>query len=532
MEFTLSGARNGAEVAAAAKDSMIRQFKVPASSAVAPEEELAGGSWVPADAKHAGAFSAVGYFFARDVRAATGIPIGIINSSWGGSAIESWLSASASGYGANAWDVIRKNEIARDDSAFALLRDLMGGWFTQDQGMVEGQPVWAKPDFDDSKWSTMPVPSYWDGHGYAAFDGIGWFRTSFTLDAAAAALPLELSFSGVDDFDTSWINGIEVGHVQNGRPHSYAIPAGLLHAGTNSVVVRITDNSGGGGIVAPIRLVNATTKAPVRDLAGEWRFRAGAIFEKSFEERMRDGQRINHTPTLLYNKMVNPLRDFPIAGVLWYQGESNANNDAQGLAYRSQFNALVTSWRKEFSASARDIPFLWVQLPNYGAPDSVPPRSAAWALVRESMDAALSLPKTGRAVTIDIGEGDNIHPRNKEDAGVRLARVALATAYGKHVEFEGPSFVSWKADGRCAVVKLAHAEALHTTDGKPPAGFALAGNDKQFAWADAEIRGNTVRVCSAGVTKPVAVRYAFANNPPVNLLNGAGLPAAPFRTDK
>jgi sialate O-acetylesterase len=147
------------------------------------------------------------------------------------------------------------------------------------------------------------------------------------------------------------------------------------------------------------------------------------------------------------------------------------------------------------------------------------------------MDAALTLPKTGRAVTIDIGEGDNIHPRNKEDVGARLARVALATVYGKHVEFEGPSFASWKADGRCAVVKLAHADSLHTADGKPPAGFALAGSDKQFAWADAEIRGNAVRVCSAGVTKPAAVRYAFANNPRVNLVNGAGLPAAPFRTD-
>ncbi len=532
MEFALSGARNGAETIAAAKDSMIRQFKVPTSSATAPEAELAGGSWVPADSRRAGSFSAVGYFFARDVRKATGIPIGIINSSWGGSAIEAWLSAPASGLGANAWETIRKKEIAHDDSAFAVLREAMGGWFTQDQGMVGDQAVWAKPDFDDSKWPTMPVPSYWDGHGYGAFDGIGWFRTTFSLDAASAALPLELSLSGVDDNDVSWINGTEVGRAANGRPHNYAIPAGLLRVGTNTIAVRVTDASGGGGIIAPIRLVNTTTKAVVQNLGGVWRFRAGAVIEKSFEERMRDGQRINHTPTLLYNKMVNPLRDVPIAGVLWYQGESNANNNEQGRAYRAQFNALVTSWRKEFSASAHDIPFLWVQLPNYGAADSVPPLSATWALVRESMDAALRLPKTGRAITIDIGEGDNIHPRNKEDVGARLARVALAKAYGQKVEFEGPAFASWTVDGHCAVVKFTHAESLRTSDGKSPAGFALAGSDKHFAWASAEIRGATVRVCSDAVTKPAAVRYAFANNPSVNLVNGAGLPASPFRTDK
>jgi sialate O-acetylesterase len=532
MEFGLAGARDGAQIAAAANDSMIREFKVPASSAREPEFELAGGSWAPADARHARSFSAVGYFFARDVRAATGIPIGIINSSWGGSAIEAWLSAGASGLGADAWEVIRKREIARDDSAFAALRVAMGGWFTQDRGMSDGQAIWAASGFDDSQWSTMPVPSYWDGHGYGAFDGVGWFRTTFTLDAATAALPLELALTGVDDHDVSWINGTEVGRSQNGRTHSYAIPAGLLRAGANSIVVRITDNSGGGGIVAPIRLVDAGTKALVRDLAGTWRFRAGAVIEKSFEERMRDGQRINHTPTLLFNKMVNPLREFPIAGVLWYQGESNANNAAQGRAYRGQFNALVTSWRREFSASARDVPFLWVQLPNYGAPDATPSEAPSWALVRESMDAALTLPATGRAVTLDIGEADDIHPRNKADVGARLARVALAKVYGKRVEFEGPSFVSWKSDGRCAVVQLSHADKLRTTEGKAPSGFALAGADRKFVWATAEIRGAAVRICSDAVTKPEAVRYAFANNPPVNLVNGVGLPASPFRTDK
>ena len=312
------------------------------------------------------------------------------------------------------------------------------------------------------------------------------------------------------------------------------LPVGLLHIRiAKQIVVRITDNSGGGGIVAPIRLVNATTKTPVRDLAGEWRFRrAGAIFEKSFEERMRDGQRINHTPTLLYNKMVNPLRDFPIAGVLWYQGESNANNDAQGLAYRSQFNALVTSWRKEFSASARDIPFLWVQLPNYGAPDSVPPRSAAWALVRESMDAALALPKTGRAVTIDIGEGDNIHPRNKEDAGARLARVRRSPLHMEStwrsrdpLSRRGTSMDSVRWSGfstqmRCTPKMESHRRDLHSR----AATSSSCGPMPRFAAAP-------VRVCSAAVKRPAAVRYAFANDPPVNLVNGAGLPTAPFGTN-
>ena len=529
MEFALAGSRDGPAVAAAANDSMIRQFKIPPSSSTAPEAELAGGSWKPADARNAAQFSAVAYYFAKDVRRATHVPIGIINSSWGGSAIESWLSASASGFGADAWKAISAREAAKDDSAFASLRGLVGP-SEKDAGAIAGTPTWATPQFDDHAWSTMPVPAYWDGHGYGAFDGIGWYRTSVMLDSATAATALSLAIDGVDDNDVSWINGTEVGRTQgNARGHAYRIPAGVLHAGANSVAIRVTDNGGGGGLVAPVKLVNTQTSAVVRNLAGQWQFRASDMFEKSMEERMKDGQKINKIPTLLYNKMVYPLLAFPMKGVLWYQGESNANTDAQGMAYRKQFASLVTSWRREFGS--RSLPFLWVQLPNYGDRDSVPPLNSTWGLVRESTAASLALPATGEAITIDIGEGDNIHPKNKADVGARLARVALKSVYGQKLDVSGPTYRSWSVKDHCALVRFDHAAGLQTHDGAAVEGFALAGADKQFAWATATIAGESVRVCSDRVTTPVAVRYAFANNPPATLYNAAGLPAAPFRTD-
>jgi sialate O-acetylesterase len=533
MEFTLAGARNAQAEIAAAHDSMIRQFKVPLSWDSMPAHELQGGSWAPADPTHAGAFSAVAYFFARELRATTHVPIGIVNSTWGGSAIESWLSGPAQGYGANAWNVIHARVKAKDDSALAALKVLIPDWPQRDAGLVDGKAVWADSALDDRGWSTMPVPAYWDGHGYAAFDGVGWYRTTVTLDASTAARATTLAMAGVDDNDITWINGVEIGRTQgNSRPHSYRIAGGVLHAGTNTIAVRVTDEGGGGGIVAPVRLAD-DAGATVRDLAGVWKFRVGAVIPKSEAEHMRDGQYVNHIPTVLYNKMVHPLLPFAIKGVLWYQGESNANNDEQALAYREQFASLITSWRHEFTSGGTTLPFFWVQLPNYGDARAVPPLHESWALLRESMDAALRLPNTGQAVTIDIGEGDNIHPKNKQDAGARLARVAERVTYHEPVVASGPTYRSFTVHGRCAVVQFNDvARGLTSADTTAVPGFELAGADKKLVWANGRIVGNTVEVCSDQVSAPVAVRYAFANNPKAGLYNSEHLPAAPFRTDR
>ena len=224
------------------------------------------------------------------------------------------------------------------------------------------------------------------------------------------------------------------------RSRRYPVAPSALHAGRNILAVRVADGGGGGGINGAAALVFGD--GTQRSLAGAWKFKVGEV---SFQP---DGQQINKVPSVLYNKMLHPLLPFAIKGVLWYQGESNANNVPQAAAYRGQFTTLIDSWRHAWGSGREAFPFLWVQLPNFGKPDSVPPATAAWATQRESMAAALSLPKTGQAIAIDVGEGE-LHPRNKQDVGARLARVALRTRV-------------WRTGRRVRpVVSIAHRSRRH-----------------------------------------------------------------------
>jgi sialate O-acetylesterase len=359
-------------------------------------------------------------------------------------------------------------------------------------------------------------------------DGIGWYRVAVDLTASEIARGITLRMTAIDDDDITWLNGVEIGRtVGYNVRRSYPVPASALHAGRNLLAVRVSDGGGGGGINGAVSLVFGD--GAERSLAGAWKFRVGAV---SFQP---DGQRINKIPSVLYNAMLRPLLPFPIKGVIWYQGESNANNDSQAAAYREQFQTLIRSWRSSWAGSRDTIPFLWVQLPNFGTPDSVPPLHAAWATQRESMEQALSLPHTGRAIAIDVGEANDIHPRNKQDVGLRLARVGEKVVYGQRVIASGPTYASHTARGDTVIVRFANVGGgLVTKDGgSRVGGFEIAGDDKRFVWADAEIVGNTVKVWSALVPKPVAIRYAWTNNPDrANLYSAERLPAVPFRTDR
>ncbi|HEY4955526.1 MAG TPA: sialate O-acetylesterase [Gemmatimonadaceae bacterium] len=261
-----------------------------------------------------------------------------------------------------------------------------------------------------------------------------------------------------------------------------------------------------------------------------------------------DGQHINKIPTYLYNRMLHPLLPFPIRGVIWYQGESNANNDAQAMAYRAQFVTLIRSWRREWESGPaategrQELPFLWVQLPNYGPIDSLPPLHAGWATLRESQAAALSLPATAQVVTIDVGEANSLHPRNTQEVGRRLALAARSVAYGEHVIYAGPTYRRHEARGGRVTVEFDNvggglvSRAPFAPRAEPlrdrVLGFAVAGADRRFVWAEARIEGDHVVVWSDAVPNPVAVRYAWANSPEnPSLYNSSGLPAPPFRTD-
>jgi sialate O-acetylesterase len=528
MEFPLSNAKDAAREIASANDSLVRQFKVPVAWAYEAQPDVASGAWTRADPAHVGAFSAVAWFFARDLRKAHDIPIGIINTTWGGSAIETWLSRAAQQLDDSAWRVVVRAQETRGDSLRAALRARIGALPTRDAGWDDGRAPWSAPSLDDSGWGTMPVPAYWEDNGLAGVDGTAWYRTSFTLSDSGVRAGLTLTMQAIDDDDITWINGTQVGRTTGYNVvRNYVIPAALLHAGSNSLVVRVSDGGGGGGINGPVALVwSDGTRAPALD--PRWKFKLGEVSLKT------DGQQINKVPAVTYNSMVAPLLPIAIKGVIWYQGESNANDDAQALAYRTQFANLIASWRKEWAGGNGRFPFLWVQLPNYGTPDSVPPTTSSWAHQRESMEAALSLPNTGQAIAIDIGDPGDIHPTNKQDVGARLALVARRVAYGDRVLASGPRYRSHAVRGDTVVVSFDDVGAglVNSRTDDMIGGFAIAGADRRWVRANARIVGATIHVWSERVHAPVAVRYAWENSPrDLSLYNRERLPAAPFRTD-
>jgi sialate O-acetylesterase len=245
---------------------------------------------------------------------------------------------------------------------------------------------------------------------------------------------------------------------------------------------------------------------------------------------MNTAGHMNQVPTVLWNKMINPLLPYPIKGALWYQGESNAS-PGEAFEYRKLFAGMITDWRKRWNVGA--FPFLWVQLANYMAVDTVPNPNSAWAMLRESQTATLALPNTAQAVIIDIGETNDIHPKNKQDVGKRLALAARKVAYGEAVAYSAPTYRSHTVRAGRVTLAFNSASGLHTRDGGPVNGFAIAGADKRFVWAKATIDGNRVIVWSDKVSQPIAVRYAWGDNPlDANLYNAAGLPATPFRSDR
>ena len=528
MEWPVRMANDSAREIAVANDSRVRHFKVPTSWAESPAEELVGGSWAPATPQHVGAFSAVGYFFARELRKSVNVPIGLINTSWGGSNIETWLSREAHGLNDSAAAALLKRERESVDAIRDSLIARLGTLPTKDGGLVNGRAVWADPRLDDASWATIPVPSHWEEAGYPGMDGIAWYRVAFTLSVEEAKQSVRLSLGPIDDDDITWVNGVEVGRTSGyATPRVYSISPSALRSGRNVLVVRVSDGGGGGGVYGNAGLIYLEVGGVRRALPATWKFKVG-------EASLRiDGQRINKVPMVLYNQMVHPLQRFPVKGVLWYQGESNANNVAQAAAYRDLFATLITSWRREW-AGTHDFPFLWVQLTSFHAPDSVPPERSAWATQRASMAAALALPNTGQAITIDVGDADDIHPRNKQDVGARLALVARKVAYGQSVVASGPTYRRHTVrDGR-VWVEFANVAGGLVARGRDAlvGGFAIAGTDQRLVWAQARIDGDRVVVWSDEVREPVAIRYAWADNPnTANLYNREGLPAAPFRTD-
>lgn len=528
MEWVVADAKNAEQEVARADDRQIRHFKIPKSWAERPEETLAGGQWHPAMPEHVGNFTAVGYFFARTVRQHVDVPIGLVNSTWGGSRIEPWMNADALGFDSTDVQRVLAEEEQRIERLRASLREKIGPLPDEDRGMDGDDPRWAAPDLDDSNWDRIPVPSNWEEAGYEGLDGVAWYRTTVELTATEASQPLALHLGPVDDSEITWVNGTEVGRTSGWTdPRTYEVPASVLVPGANVIAVRVEDAGGGGGIYGDPSQVRLEGNGVQRALAGTWRFRVGAVAVDA-------DSRKNQVPTVLHNKMVHPLLSQPTTGVLWYQGESNANTMSDAAEYRTLFRNMISQWRTDWRRAAEEpVPFLWVQLANYMEPPETPSESA-WATLREGQHAALSLPNTGQAVAIDLGEADDIHPRNKQDVGRRLARDARALVYDQDVVHSGPVYEDHRIAEDRVILSFDHVGGGLTTRGEGrPDGFAIAGPDRSFVWAEARIEDDRVVVWSDEIDEPVAVRYAWADNPKrANLYNEAGLPAAPFRTDE
>ncbi len=532
MEWPVALAQNAETEIAAADFPGIRLFTVPRNIALAPVETFEA-SWAVCSPASVADFSAVGYFFGRELHRELGTPIGLIDASWGGTVAEAWTSAGALNDLADFRPAVAEAAEWEKHAAEAeaIYERRMREWWAANDPGSQPEAAWAAAEMDDSRWAEMALPAHWEEAGLPGFDGIVWFRRKFAVPKTWRGDDLMLHLAKVDDADTTFINGRQIGNMRLwNRQRVYRVPASLLKAEANTIAVRVLDTGGGGGIYGSpdemfLRSADAA-KAGAQPLAGWWKYQASTEMSALKRLPQQPGASPN-AAAVLYNGMIAPLLSGAIKGAIWYQGESNANRPAQ---YRTLLPTMITDWRARFGAG--DFPFLIVQLANFLQRETEP-TDPDWAALREAQALAASQDEqTGLAVSIDIGEANDIHPRNKQEVGRRLALAARKIGYGQNIVSSGPQYSRMTVSGRSIVLSFdSIGSGLTAKGGGKLKGFSIAGTDGRFIWADAEISGDQVVVSSPQVPAPAAVRYAWANNPECNLYNREGLPAVPFRTD-
>lgn len=528
MEWPLSSTIDAEKEIRQANYPFIRLFDVKHNIQYQPVDNLNGEQWVECSPQTIPGFSAVAYFFGRHLHQELDVPVGLISSNWGGTNIETWTSKEAitqiEGFekstdelSSEAFEKAEAERKAKYDKILAEFGDSKGG-------LVNGNALWAAPELSIKSWKVMELPGLWEGKGLEGMDGVVWFRKVVDIPAPLAHNGGKLHFGPIDDSDITWINGQKVGETKNAydQPRIYDIPPNVLQPGKNTIAVRVEDTGGGGGIYGKASEMYIEADGDRVDIHGDWLYRVSP-------QGLKIGTSMspNAHPTLLFNGMINPLIPFAFQGVIWYQGESNAGRAYQ---YRTLFPTMIQDWRNQWK---RDFPFLFVQLANFKAAMDEPGDSD-WAELREAQLLTLNLHKTGMAVIIDIGEADDIHPRNKQDVGTRLAISARKVAYDQDIVHSGPIYKSMKKEGNKIILEFDHVgSGLMAYDRYGYLrGFSIASHDEKFVWAKASIEGDKIVVWSDQIQDPVAVRYAWADNPEdANLYNKEGLPASPFRTD-
>ncbi|RAV98903.1 sialate O-acetylesterase [Pseudochryseolinea flava] len=510
----------------------IRQFKVPTQTALSGvSEDVKSGSWQLAVGEQVRPFSAVAYFFAKKIYEKYRVPIGLINSSVGGTPIESWINEE----GFKEFPAILKVISENKDTTFVIdaikgAAGNRGSSQSNDKGLTAEDP-WYAVNFHPAGWRNINIPGYWEDQGIRDLNGVVWYRKEIDLPASMQGHKAKVLLGRIIDADKLYINGKEVGSTSYQYPQRrYNIPDDVLKAGKNIFVIRVVNHFGKGGFV-PDKPYYIFSGRDTVELMGTWQYKVGEVFDPQpmTSPEKKEGRKIfslQNEPTALYNGMVGPYKDFPLKGVLWYQGESNISNADR---YENLLRALVNGWRIAFQKN--DLPVVYAQLPNFGDVSYTPVESS-WAILRAAQLNGLSMHNTAMTVNIDLGEWNDIHPDNKKSVGERMALAAQKIAYREDVVYSGPLYASHKIAGNKIVISFSHVGGgLITNDGDELSEFAIAASDKKFVRAQAKIDGDQVIVWSEVVAEPKYVRYGWSDNPDnPNLYNQEGLPASPFET--
>lgn len=506
----------------------IRHFEVQRAVATNSQLDVQGGLWEVCSPLTASNFSAVAYFFARKLTQELQVPIGIINTSWGGTHVETWTSKEAFENSDEFKQMISTMPSLDVDAMMKLKKDNFDKKFKAiQQTLVTDKSEivkWQKPDYDDSKWTKFTAPMRWEEQGLADFDGEICFRKTINISLEDASREAVLELGTIDDIDETYINGIKIGETKSyNQLRKYPLAPGILKTGKNVIVVKIADTGGGGGFYGDADRMKLTFGITSQSLAGVWLYKIKSITPPTLTLDP------NNFPTLLFNSMINPLIPYAIKGAIWYQGEGNVS---RAYEYRKTFPLMITDWRTHWKQG--DFPFYFVQLASFNENNGNSNKGSAWAELRESQTLTLKLPNTGMAITTDIGDANDIHPKNKQDVGLRLAQIALNKTYKKENVYTGPVFSSYKINGNKVELSFTNIGTGLSTSDKYGyiKGFEIAGADNTFKNANAIIEGDKVVLFQKEIEKPVAVRFSWADDASeCNLFNKEGFPAAPFRTD-
>jgi sialate O-acetylesterase len=538
MEWPLRQTDGGELEATKANFLNIRLFQVANNAALAPVDDVAKTTWVECTPATAIDFSAVGYYFGKEIHAQTSVPIGLISSNWGGTIVETWTST----------------EALENDPDFSTLISEMKNIDVETLAKNQKQtyenyrivldkvlkPDFDHPyiasDFDDSGWKEYDQPGLWELHDdFKAFDGIMWYRKEIFIPEGFNASGSTVSLARIDDSDIVWINGKRVGETFNkyNLLRSYKLSPGVLKTGKNVIVMRVEDYTGGGGFHGLASEMYLTDGVATIDLSGKWKLYQDELPTPANPENPNQSPLgPNLYPSLLFNGMIHPLLNYAIKGAIWYQGESNADDMIEALNYERYLTRMINDWRKKWGVG--NFSFYQVQLANF-RDETVVPGNDVWPYLREAQENVAKIEGVGMACIIDIGDAGDIHPRNKVDVGKRLALLALKNDYKKEVVVHGPRVEEVRFSGNKAIVTFnSNGDELVVKNKYGYInGFALAGSDKKFQYARAYLIGNNqVEVIANDIAEVLALRFLWSDNPgEINLYGKTGLPAQPFRTD-